>query len=133
MVLGREGAAYETQRRLFRLGLGGKLGSGRQWTPWIHVTDAVRLLLHCVENSIVGPVNGCAPESPTNADFTQKFAASLHRPAFMPAPAFALRMLPGGLGNVFLDSVRMTPEVAVKSGFQFEFSTLDACLKDLAG
>lgn len=133
-VLGNDGGPLPVQRRLFRLGLGGKLGGGRQWMPWIHLDDIVRLLLHAVDQpDLSGPVNATSPDPVRNSEFTTALAKSLHRPAILPAPAFALRMLPGGMASMFLDSARVIPEAASRSGFRWLHSSLDSALADLLG
>src|SRR5438270_4693365 len=84
VVLSREGGALEKMRRPFKLGLGGKLGNGRQWLPWIHMDDIVGIYRYALANlSLQGPVNGSAPSPVTNAEFTRQFARALHRPAFL--------------------------------------------------
>ena len=131
IVLAREGGAFPLMRRFFRLGLGGRLGSGRQWMSWIHLDDLARLILFCVENqSVNGPVNGTAPWPVRNLKFTRTLARAVHRPAFFHAPAFALRLL-GEFSDELLGSKRVLPGVASAQGFPFEFPELPAALKHL--
>lgn len=130
MVLGKSGGGWPLLRKVFRCGLGGRLGSGRQWMPWIHVDDVVRLLLWAVEHG-QGVWNGVAPEQVTNAEFTRQLATAVHRPALFPVPAAVLKLLPGGMGSMFLDSVRAQPQAALQAGFSFRFPTLAAALADL--
>ena len=133
MVLGPDGGAWPLLRRIFRLGLGGRLGSGRQWMAWIHVDDAVRQLLAAVEHgSLRGVVNGVAPEAVTNLEFTKCLAVELHRPAIFPVPAIVLKNLPGGFGQVFLDSTRVIPAAWQKEGFTYDFPTLQSAIRNLA-
>src|SRR5258706_134523 len=95
IVLGREGGALGKMVPLFRLGLGGRLGSGRQWMSWIHVDDLVALLARALDDAAMsGVVNGVAPRPVTNAEFTRTLAAALGRPAILPAPSVALRHPP---------------------------------------
>ncbi|MBP7950435.1 MAG: TIGR01777 family oxidoreductase [Verrucomicrobiales bacterium] len=131
MVLGAGGGGWPKLQRIFHSGLGGRLGAGRQWMAWIHLTDAARLLLHCIESELSGPVNGVAPEQLRNADFTKLLARMLHRPACLPAPTWALKLLPGGMGRLFLDSTRVHPRRALEDGFQFTFPTLSAAVHAL--
>jgi uncharacterized protein (TIGR01777 family) len=132
LALGPDGGAAEVLRRVFRFGLGGCLGSGRQWVSWIHVTDLARLYLHAVESqTLKGPVNAVAPGVVRNADFTRAIARALHRPAFFPAPAFALKMLPGGTSDVFLHSQRAVPAAAIASGFSFLYPDLTSAVCDV--
>lgn len=132
MVLGADGGAAPVLRRTFRLCMGGRLGSGRQWMPWIHVTDLARLILHAVENeSLRGPVNAVAPAAVRNADFTRVLARTLHRPALLPVPAFILKCLPGAMSDIFLASQRMVPVAAQAAGFVWQFPELPAAVRDL--
>lgn len=133
MVLGRDGGAFPLLRRVFSCGLGGRLGSGRQWMPWIHIDDAVQLLLLAITTETVsGPLNLCAPEAVTNAEFTQKLAAVLHRPAFFHAPAFALKLLLRGMADeMFLGGQRVVPRVATRMGCLFLHPTLSGALASL--
>ncbi len=133
MVLGRDGGAFPLLRRVFACGLGGRLGSGQQWMPWIHIDDAVQLLLLAITTETVsGPLNLCAPEAVTNAEFTQKLAAGLHRPAFFHAPAFALKLLLRGMADeMFLGGQRVVPRVATRMGCPFLHPTLSGALASL--
>ncbi len=132
VVLGRGGPAFEKLLLLFKFGLGGKLGNGQQWMPWIHIEDLRAALLHAVSSSSMsGPVNCTAPHPERNSDFTRKFAASLHRPAFIPVPGFALKLGLGGFGGVLLAGQRALPSALLEDGFQFRFATLESALVDL--
>lgn len=134
LVLAQEGGAYPLMRRAFRSGLGGRLGDGSQWMPWIHLHDEARLILWAAEHrSLSGPMNLVAPEPATNAQFTTALAASLHRPAFLPVPAFALRAVLGDLGSMIMASQRATPSLALSQGFQFDHPSLAKALAALAG
>lgn len=134
IVLGRDGAAFRQMLLPFRLGLGGRLGSGTQWMPWIHVTDLAASMLHGLSHpGLAGPVNGSAPEPERNADFTRKLARALRRPAVMHAPPFALRLLLGEFGTAVLASQRAIPRALLESGFKFRFPLLDLALADLTG
>lgn len=132
VVLGRGGPAFEKLLLLFKLGLGGKLGSGQQWVPWIHIDDLRAALLHAVTStSLSGAVNCTTPNPERNRDFTRKFAATLHRPAFLPVPGFALKLGLGGFGGVLLAGQRALPSALIEVGFQFQFATLESALVDL--
>ena len=135
VVIGPYGGAFPLLNRVFGFGLGGKLGTGRQWMPWIHVEDAARLILRAVEHgSIRGPINLTAPEAVTNAVFTQSLATALHRPAFFHAPAFAMRLLLRGMADeMLLGSQRVNPRVATDSGYTFTHPTLAGALASLLG
>jgi uncharacterized protein (TIGR01777 family) len=133
LVLGREGGALSAMLPPFRAGLGAQLGDGRQWMSWIHLEDQVRLILFAVENlEVRGPLNAAAPWPVRHADFTQTLARTLHRPAFLRAPAFALRLL-GDLSHELLDSKRVLPAAALEYGYGFRFPELAPALQDLLG
>jgi uncharacterized protein (TIGR01777 family) len=132
IVLGREGDAFKQLLIPFRLGLGGRLGSGRQWMPWIHVEDLAASMLYGIgHGTLSGPVNGSAPEPERNADFTRKLARALRRPALIPAPGFALRLLLGPFAGVLLASQRAVPRALLEGGFHFRYPTLESALEEL--
>jgi uncharacterized protein (TIGR01777 family) len=132
VVLGREGGALPQMLTPFRLGIGGRFGSGRQWMPWIHVDDLVRLFLFSAEtSSALGPLNGASPQPVTNAEFTKTLATVLHRPALIPVPKLALKIALGELADFLLDSERVVPKATQKAGFQFEYPALQSALQSL--
>jgi uncharacterized protein (TIGR01777 family) len=133
MVLGRDGGAFPLLRKVFACGLGGRLGSGQQWMSWIHIDDAVQIVLKAITTeTISGPVNLCAPEAVTNAEFTQKLAAALHRPAFFHAPAFALRLLLRGMADeMLLGGQRVIPRIATAMGYGFAYPDISSAFKAL--
>ncbi len=122
IVLGREGGALKKLLTPFRLGLGGPLGNGKQWMPWIHVDDLVAMYMHAAEHEeIHGALNGAAPNPVTNKDFTKALAATVHRPAILPTPYFALRLALGEFAKILFDSQRVVPQKALAKGFQFRY------------
>jgi hypothetical protein len=130
IVLGEQGGALAQMLPLFKLCLGGRLGDGRQWMPWIHVDDVVELMLHAVEHdSIRGPMNTVAPSPVTNREFTRVLAQVLRRPAVLPAPALGLRLLIGEFADVLLGSQRVVPNVALNTGYNFRYPELEEALK----
>jgi uncharacterized protein len=132
LVLGADGEGGRMLRRVFGLGLGGRLGSGKQWSPWIHVTDLARMYLWAVENAALrGPVNAGAPGVVRNTDFTRAIARALHRPALLPVPAFLLRVLPDGMSDVFLCSQKVVPAAALAGGFTFLFPDIGSAAADV--
>jgi uncharacterized protein (TIGR01777 family) len=132
MVLGAGGGALPLMRIPFRLGLGGRLGSGRQWVPWIHLDDIAQLFLFAVENlDVHGPINGTAPWPVRNEEFTHLLAKAVHRPAFIPVPAFVLKAALRGFSAELLDSKRVLPAAAAEHGFGFRFPELEEALKNL--
>jgi uncharacterized protein (TIGR01777 family) len=134
VVLSREGGALEKMMMPFKLGLGGKLGHGRQWFPWIHLDDIVGIYRYALANqTIQGPINGTAPAPVTNAEFTRQFAEVLHRPAFVPVPEFGLRAALGEMADMLLAGQRVFPNAMITAGYRFHFATLAAALADLIG
>ena len=132
MVLGLGGGAFPLMKMAFSLALGGRLGSGTQYVPWIHLQDEARMMLWAAENAAVrGPLNGCSPTPVTNAEFTRALAAGLRRPALFPVPAFALKLLLGELGAVVLASQRALPHRALELGFEFDYPLLEGALESL--
>ncbi len=132
IVLGRDGGALEKMLPLFRWGLGGRLGSGRQWFPWIHELDVVELIAWLLGNDqISGPVNAVAPGIVTNREFTRELAKQLKRPAFLPAPRFGLRLAIGEFADSLLASSRVVPKVASEGGYKFRFPDLPEALRDV--
>jgi uncharacterized protein len=130
-VLGKGGGALAQMVPAFRAFVGGRLGSGKQWMPWIHVADVSEMFVHAVDSDIRGVWNASAPNPVTNADFTREMGKSLHRPTLFPVPQFALKLAFGELGQHMLDSSRVIPEAALKAGFQFRFPDLAAALRDI--
>lgn len=133
VVLGEGGAAWGKLKTIFSLGAGGRLGSGEQWMPWIHVEDLVGGMLWLLDSDHCGPVNATAPEPERNADFTRKLAEAIHRPAFMHAPAWALKLGLGGFADALLSSQRAVPKVLLDLGYPFRHATLEESLEDLLG
>jgi uncharacterized protein (TIGR01777 family) len=134
MVLGRKGGALAAMEPVFKLGLGGMLGNGRQWMPWIHLEDLASLILFAIENmDVSGALNASAPWPVRNAEFTKSLASALHRPAFFRVPAWTLKAALGGFSAELLESKRVLPAVATEHGFGFRFSELAPALADLCG
>lgn len=134
LVLAREGGALEQMLPIFKLGLGGKLGSGKQWWPWVHLEDVIGIVQHAIAHrELRGAINATAPAPVRQADFADALAKMLRRPAFLPAPAFAIRSALGGLGAEILGSRKVLPQRALETGYEFRFPELDAALRDLLG
>ena len=132
VVLSTGGGALEKMLPPFKLGLGGRLGSGKQWFPWIHISDIAGIFRHAILTStLTGAVNGTAPEPATNAEFTRELGRLLHRPTFFPVPEMALRALMGEMANVLFDSQRVLPKAALASGYQFQYPSLAPALEDV--
>jgi hypothetical protein len=132
VVLGKAGGAVQKMLPAFQLGLGGRLGTGRQWTSWIHLDDLVSLFVAVLGNSRAdGPVNGVAPAPVTNAAFAAALGRALHRPALLPVPSVALRLALGELSAILLASQRVLPRAAERLGCSFRYPDLAGALADL--
>jgi uncharacterized protein (TIGR01777 family) len=133
IVLGPKGGALAKMLTPFYLGAGAPLGSGRQYMPWIHREDLVRMMLFAAEHETVhGPLNGTAPHPVTNREFTKALGLAIHRPTFMPSiPGFMLKIMFGEFGSILLNSQRAIPQAAEKAGFQFEFPELEPALQNI--
>jgi uncharacterized protein (TIGR01777 family) len=135
LVLDRNGGALPQMLLPFKLGVGGPLGSGHQYWPWIHRDDWVALLHWAIDTSDVeGPLNATAPNPVTNAEFARALGGVMHRPAFMPAPAFALRLAVGEMADpLLLSGQRAIPAKAQRLGFVFQHTQVDEALQAIFG
>jgi hypothetical protein len=132
VVLHPRGGALATMLPPVRLGLGGPIAGGQAWLSWIHSEDLMRLFSWAVEDPAVrGPVNAVSPGAVRNGEFMRVLGATLHRPAVIPAPAFAMRLMYGEMASVILGSQHVVPEVATQSGFQFSWPELAPALRNL--
>lgn len=131
VILARHGGALKAMLPLFRLGLGGRLGSGRQWVSWISLADVVSAIRFVIANEdLRGAVNTVAPNPVVNAEFTRELGAALHRPAVLPAPAFALRAALGEMADAaLLSSTRALPCRLEQAGFAFQHPLLASALR----
>lgn len=133
LVLDPTGGALGRMLPLFRFGLGGKLGNGKQWWSWITLHDHLRAIEFLLENKeISGPVNLTSPNPVTNQEFTSALARALRRPALLPAPAFALKLALGGFSTEILGSKKVLPNVLQEAGFNFDFPHIGPALDALA-
>ena len=131
-VLGRDGGAMQLIKPVFRLGVGGRLGSGRQWMSCIEVEDLAAMVSTCLHDvQFTGPVNAVMPEPVTNSDFTRAAAHAARRPALFPAPAFALRLGLGDLSHLLLDSQRVVPGRFLQAGFPYRFAKVGAAMEEI--
>lgn len=132
MVLGESGGALAKLLPFFRAGLGGKIGSGEQWMSWIRLDDLVELIHYAATNSrLEGAFNAVSPNPVRNAEFTAALAKALNRPALLPVPPFALRLLYGEMAGMLTASLRVEPAAALRAGFAFRSPDLAAALKAL--
>ena len=131
MIFSNEGGALEQMARPFRMGVGGRLGSGKQWVPWVAMEEVPAIVQKMIEEERwSGPVNTVAPHPVRNEDLTRMMAHLLKRPAMFPVPAFALKLLLGEMGEVLLlGSQRTVPEKLMKAGYEFRFPDVEEALK----
>ncbi|BBH24778.1 epimerase [Paenibacillus baekrokdamisoli] len=134
LVLGKNGGAFPLMALPYRLFGGGRVGSGKQWMPWLHIEDITRLILFCLDNKeIEGAVNACAPESVTNDSFGRALSQAMSRPHWFPVPAFLLKTVLGELSLLLLEGQRAVPRKALEHGFTFRYPTIEIAMKELVG
>lgn len=131
-VLGPDGGAMAQLLPIFRKGLGGRLGSGKQWFPWIHVLDLCRALEFAAFHvDLEGPVNCCAPQAATNTYFTRALGGLLRRPTIFPVPAFAIKLAMGEVAQVVLQGAKIVPKALTDAGFAFRYGLMEGALRDI--
>lgn len=132
VVLSNDGGAFPLMKLPYTLGAGGRLGSGKQWVPWIHIDDLVRLFVYIIEtDSMRGPVNGTAPTPVTMDEFGKTLGQVMHRPHWAPAPAPILKLALGEKSVIVLEGAKVVPTKALNNGFRFRYETLEPALKQL--
>jgi uncharacterized protein (TIGR01777 family) len=132
VVLSVDGGALKEMLLPFKLGIGGRLGTGHQWFPWIHIDDIVGIYRHTLmTSSINGPIIGVAPGIVNNEEFTRVLAHAVHRWVFFPVPNLALRILLGEMADLLLGSLNLHPQAALDSGYRFRYDRLGPALEDL--
>ena len=132
VVLHPDGGALQKMLLPFKMGIGGPLGEGNQYFPWIHLDDMVRILIYCVENeALSGPVNASAPKIVTMGEFASKLGKVLSRPTLLKVPSMALRLVLGESAQVVTASQRMIPAKLSAAGFKWNFESLEDALRDL--
>ena len=131
LVLDPTGGALGRLLPFFRLGIGGKLGSGKQWWSWITLHDEIKAIIHCLNTDISGPVNLTSPNPVTNQEFTGTLARALHRPALFPVPGIALKIIVGGFASDILGSAKVLPKALQDSGFVWDYPHLTTALEAL--
>lgn len=132
VVLGNESGAFPKMKLPYKLGFGGRIGSGKQWLSWIHLEDIARLIDFCIITpEITGPVNATAPNPVTNEQFGRMIGKVYHRPHWFPVPAFVLKAAVGELSEILLEGQRVLPSKAVSHGFTFSYPTLQPALEQL--
>lgn len=134
VVLGLGGGALQRMLLPFQLGIGGRLGTGKQWMSWIHMDDMIALILFALStNTLTGPVNAASPNPVTNAEFTRELGRALHRPSIFPVPAIALKLMFGEMSEMLLGGQRVLPQAALDAGFTFRYPEIGLALADLFG
>ncbi len=131
LVLDPTGGALGKMLPLFRFGLGGKLGNGKQWWSWITLHDQIRAITFLLENKVFGPVNITSPNPVTNSEFTAGLARAMHRPALFPVPAIALKITLGGFSSEILSSKKVIPHALTEAGFEFDYPHISSALDKL--
>ena len=133
IVLSKKGGALQPMLPPFKAFVGGPIGSGKQWFPWIHLADEVAAILWCLDHDLTGPVNLVAPGIVDMKDFAQALGRALHRPSLFPVPGAALKLLLGEFAEVVLDGQRAVPKKLFDAGFRFRFTDVNDALRDLLG
>ena len=134
VVLSPSGGALAKMLPFFKLGVGGPVAGGHQYVPWIHLDDVVGALLYAVDNAAAsGPINVTAPNPATNAQLSTVLGRVLHRPAVLPVPGFALKLLYGEMAEVVTTGVRARPAQLQQLGYPFAHPELEEALRDVLG
>ena len=134
IVLGKNGGALKKMSYIYKFGLGGRLSNGKQWWSWIHRDDLVAICLRAIsDNEMVGVYNGTAPHPMRQGDFSTVLGKVLYRPAFLPTPAFALKLALGGFSTELLTSKRVVPKRLQEAGFEFQYPELETALRQALG
>jgi len=134
IVLGEKGGALGQMIPLFKKFIGGPIGNGRQWFSWVHIKDLAEAFVFLMKHpEISGPVNLCSPNPLQNKDLAKALGKALHRPSFMPAPGFMIKLVLGEFGSVILEGQRVIPRRLLGSGFSFQYPNIDKALQNLMG
>lgn len=132
IVLGKTGGAFPLMSLPYKLGVGGRIGSGKQWVSWIHVDDVAGIIALAIEqSSIRGPLNVTAPEPKRMDDFGKTIAHVLHRPHWFPVPSFAMKALLGEMSEMLLCGQRAVPEKALNAAYTFQYPKLEVALREI--
>ena len=132
VILGKGGGALSKMIPAYKFFAGGPMASGEQWFPWLHIEDLMAAIEFIYENNTMeGPFNFCSPHAVRNKEFAKTLGRVLKRPAFMPAPAFAIKLIMGEMGGALLSSQKGVPERLQKAGFQFQYPDLERALSDI--
>ncbi|MFB3884066.1 MAG: TIGR01777 family oxidoreductase [Thermodesulfobacteriota bacterium] len=134
IVMGEKGGALNQMIPLFKKYIGGPIGSGKQWFSWVHIKDLAEAFVFLLKRpEISGPVNICSPNPVRNKDLAKALGKALHRPSFMPAPGFMIKLVLGEFGSVILEGQRVIPKRLLESGFIFQYPDIDKALRGIVG
>ena len=134
IVMGEKGGSLSQMIPLFKKYIGGPIGSGKQWFSWVHIKDlAEAFAFHLKHSEISGPVNVCSPNPVRNKDLAKALGRALHRPSFIPAPAFMVKLALGEFGSIILEGQRVIPRRLLESGFVFQSSDIEKALQSIVG
>jgi len=133
IVIGKSGGALSKMLLPFKMGLGGKIGDGKQWMSWIHLKDLVDIIVFCIENEqCSGAINGTSPNSITNMEFTKTLGKVLNRPTIFPIPSVVIKLLMGQMGQeLLLSGKQVLPVAILKAGYKFQYEKLEDALSDV--
>ncbi len=134
IVMGEKGGALSQMIPLFKKYIGGPIGSGKQWFSWIHIKDLAEAFAFMIKHpEISGPVNLCSPNPVRNKDLAKALGKALHKPSFMPAPGFMIKLVLGEFGSVILEGQKVIPKKLLESGFFFQYADMDKALQSITG
>jgi uncharacterized protein (TIGR01777 family) len=134
IVMGEKGGALSQMIPLFKKYIGGPIGSGKQWFSWIHIKDLAEAFAFLLKHpEILGPVNVCSPNPVRNKDLAKALGKALHKPSFMPAPGFMIKLVLGEFGSVILEGQRVLPKKLLENGFVFQYTDIDMALQGIVG
>ncbi len=132
VVLGKNGGALQKLLLPFRMFVGGPLGSGKQWFPWIHIDDVIGIIMYAIENkNVSGPINAATPEAVRMKEFCATLGKVLHRPSWAPVPAFALKLILGEMAMMLLTGQKVIPQKILNAGYQFKHPRLSEALQSI--
>jgi hypothetical protein len=134
IVMGEKGGALSQMIPLFKKYIGGPIGSGKQWFSWVHIKDLAEAFVFLTRHpEISGPVNVCSPNPVRNRDLAKALGRALHKPSFLPAPAFMVKLVLGEFGSVILEGQRVIPRKLLESGFVFQYADINKALQGIVG
>jgi uncharacterized protein (TIGR01777 family) len=134
IVLGEKGGALSEMIPLFKKYIGGPIGSGKQWFSWIHIKDLAEAFMFLLKHpEISGPINVCSPNPVRNKDLARALGKALHKPSFMPAPGFVIKLVLGEFGSIILEGQKVIPGKLLVSGFAFQYPDIEKALQSIVG